>query len=178
MQPLPHRYVVTAVPDPAHHVSLTTRGVLPLATSAPVEFDGPGDAWSPETLLVGAAADCFAITFRGVAKASHLTWTAMSCDVEGTLDRVDGVMRFTRIDVRARVAVPDGTSEALACRVLDKAKRNCLITNSLSADVHLQTTIDIGEMALAPGASPGAGRGPAPRCGIVARPVRFPSPFT
>lgn len=148
MQPLPHRYVVTAVPDPGHHVSLTTRGVPPLATAAPVEFDGPGDSWSPETLLVGAVADCFAITFRGVARASQLTWTGMTCEVGGTLDRVDGVMRFTRIDVHARLTVPDGTSEALACRVLEKAKRSCLVTNSLTADVHLQTTIDICEMAL------------------------------
>jgi peroxiredoxin-like protein len=148
MQPLPHRYVVTAVPDPTHHVSLTTPRVLPLVTAAPVEFDGPGDAWSPETLLVGAAADCFAITFRGVARASQLTWTGMTCEVAGTLDRVDGVMRFTRLDIEARLTVPDGASEALAGRVLDKAKRNCLITNSLTGEVHLHTTIDTREIAL------------------------------
>jgi peroxiredoxin-like protein len=148
MQPLPHRYVVTAVPDPAHDVHLTTPGVLPLATAAPLEFDGPGGSWSPETLLVGAAADCYAITFRGVARASRLTWTGMTCEVAGTLDRVDGVMRFSRLDVHARLTVPEGTSEALACRVLEKAKRNCLITNSLTADVHLQTTLAVGEMAL------------------------------
>jgi peroxiredoxin-like protein len=148
MNPLPHRYVVTAVPEPAHDVYLTTPGVLPLATAAPVEFDGPGNAWSPETLLVGAAADCFAITFRGVAKASQLTWTAMTCEVAGTLDRVDGVMRFTEIDVDARLTVPDGTSEALARRVLDKAKRNCLITNSLTANVHLHTTLETRSVAL------------------------------
>jgi peroxiredoxin-like protein len=148
MQPLPHRYVVTAVPDPADHVTLSTPGVLPLTTAAPAEFGGPGDAWSPEALLVGAAADCFAITFRGVARASQLTWTGMTCEVAGTLDRVDGVMRFTRLDIAARLTVPDGTSEALAGRVLDKAKRNCLITNSMTAEVHLHSTIDTCEMAL------------------------------
>jgi peroxiredoxin-like protein len=148
MQPLPHCYVVTAVPDPAFHVLLTTPGALPLATAAPVEFDGPGDSWSPETLLVGAAADCFAITFRGVAKASQLRWTGMTCEVAGTLDRIDGVMRFSRIDIHARLTVPDGTSEALASRVLDKAKRSCLITNSLTADVQLHATVETGAVAL------------------------------
>ena len=148
MQPLPHRYLVTAIPGPAHDVCLTTPGVQPLPTAAPVEFDGPGEAWSPETLLVGAAADCFAITFRGVARASRLAWTEMTCDVAGTLDRVDGVMRFVRVDIHARVTLPDGGSEALAHRVLDKAKRTCLITNSLNADVHLQASIEVGDPAL------------------------------
>jgi peroxiredoxin-like protein len=148
MKPLPHRYVVSAVPGPAHTVCLTSPGLPPLATAAPAEFDGPGDAWSPETLLVGAAADCFAITFRGVARASQLAWTDMTCEVAGTLDRADGAMRFIRVDVHARVAVPDGASEALARRVLDKAKRTCLITNSLAADVHLHATIETRSVAL------------------------------
>jgi peroxiredoxin-like protein len=155
MTPLPHRYVVTASPGPSHDVALSSPGVRPLTTAAPVEFDGPGGLWSPETLLVGAAADCFAITFRGVARASHLEWIDMTCEVTGTLDRIDGVMRFTRIDLHARLVLQDGGSEALAGRVLDKAKRTCLITNSLTADVHLQTSIEIGSPVLeAAGARP------------------------
>ena len=150
MHPLPHRYVATAIPDPGHDVGLSTLGVRSLATAAPIEFDGPGGAWSPETLLVGAAADCFAITFRGVARASQLPWIAMACDAAGTLDRVDGVLRFVRLEIHARLTIPEGTSEALAGRVLDKAKRNCLITSSLNADVQLQTSIEIGSPVLEP----------------------------
>jgi len=148
MQPLPHRYVVTATPDAAGEVRLATSGAPTMPTAAPAEFDGPGDAWSPETLLVGAAADCFAITFRGMARASQLSWTEMTCEAAGILDRVDGVMRFVRIDLHARLAVPEGTSEALASRVLDKAKRTCLITNSLNAEVRLHPIIEARTMAL------------------------------
>jgi hypothetical protein len=32
-----------------------------------------------------------------------------NCDVTGTLDRVDRVMRFTHVDIQARLAVPAGT---------------------------------------------------------------------
>ena len=142
MLPLPHRYAVTAVPDPGGGIHLSTNGVRPLPTAAPAEFDGPGDAWSPETLLVGAAADCFAITFRGVARASQLAWHEMACEATGVLDRVDGVVRFTRIDLHVRLPLSEGASEDLAHRVLDKVKRQCLITNSLNADIHLHTTIE------------------------------------
>ena len=142
MKDFPHHYSVQASAGAEADVPLTAVGIPALATASPAEFGGPGDRWSPETLLVGAAADCFAITFRGVARASGLTWTALTCEVAGTLDRVDGALRFTTIDVHARLAVPDDTSDALARRVLDKAKRSCLITNSLTADVQLRTTIE------------------------------------
>jgi hypothetical protein len=36
---------------------------------------------------VAAVADCFALTFRAVAKASQLQWTKLLCDADGTLDR-------------------------------------------------------------------------------------------
>lgn len=142
MLPLPHRYAVTAAPVSDGSVHLTTSGVRALTTDAPAEFDGPGDAWSPETLLVGAAADCFAITFRGVARASRLPWDQMTCEATGVLDRVDGAMRFTHLDFHVRLALPDAASEDLARRVLDKVKRQCLITNSLNAEIGLHTTIE------------------------------------
>lgn len=142
MQPLPHRYVATAVPEAGVEVRLSTEAVPDLRTAAPAEFDGPGNLWSPETLLVGAAADCLAITFRGIARASGLAWTDMTCDAVGILDRVDGVMRFTRVDLNVHVTLPDAADEDLARRVVDKARRTCLITNSLNADVHLHAAIE------------------------------------
>jgi peroxiredoxin-like protein len=142
MLPLPHRYAVTAMPTADGLVHLTTDTAASMPSAAPVEFDGPGGLWSPETLLVGAAADCFAITFRGVARASHLAWNTMTCEAAGTLDRLEGVMRFTRIDLQVRVEVPARTDENLMHRVLDKVKRTCLVTNSLNAEVHVHATIE------------------------------------
>jgi peroxiredoxin-like protein len=141
MLPFPHRYVVTAVPVAGCEVRLATLGAPTVSTAAPAEFDGPGNRWSPETLLVGAAADCFAITFVGVAKASNLAWTDMTCEAAGTLDR-DGVTRFTRIDLQVRLVVPEGYDENRILRVLDKVKRNCLITNSVNAAVRVHATVN------------------------------------
>lgn len=142
MQPLPHRYAVTTAASSGDRIVLETAGAPSLSTAAPAEFDGPGDAWSPETLLVGAVADCFAITFRGVARASKLAWREMACDVTGTLDRVDGAMRFTRVDIDVRLALAADADRPLADRVLDKVKRSCLITNSLNAEIRLSAAIE------------------------------------
>jgi len=137
----PHHYSVRASAGAETDVTLTAAGIPALATASPAEFGGPGDRWSPETLLVGAVANCFTLTFRGVARASKLPWNALRCDVTGILDRVDRVTQFTSFDLRAELCVPPGTDYSLAQRTLEKAERACLIANSLKAPVHLQVQI-------------------------------------
>src|SRR5437867_2875926 len=120
MQPFPHRYEVEAGVTVNGDVTLESEGLQALQSAAPAEFGGSGDRWSPETLLVAAVADCFALTFRGIAGKSQLAWTSLSCEAVGTLDRVDHVTRFTEVTVRARLEIPDGTDEAKARRLLEK----------------------------------------------------------
>jgi peroxiredoxin-like protein len=122
-------------------VVLSGEGLPSLDTAAPTEFGGPGDLWSPETLLVGTIANCFVLTFRAIARASRLEWDSLNCDVSGTLDKDAGVTQFTRFDVAALLTVPAGTDEKKAHRLLEKAERNCLITSSLKAETHLNANV-------------------------------------
>lgn len=144
MHPYPHLYQVRAAARPEGDVALDADRLPTLATNAPAEFDGPGDRWSPETLLCGAVADCFLLSFRAVARASKLEWNALDCHVEGTLDRVEGKTRFTRLHVKATLRVPVGTDEARAVKLLEKAEQVCLISNSLLAERHLEPTVLAG----------------------------------
>jgi organic hydroperoxide reductase OsmC/OhrA len=79
---LPHVYETTAAATPAGPVTLRTPGVPDLATALPAEFGGTGDQWSPETLFAAAIADCFVLTFRGVAAANKVPWLSVACDVK------------------------------------------------------------------------------------------------
>jgi peroxiredoxin-like protein len=144
MEAYPHHYAVNASGQPTGDVALSATGLPPLQTAPPPQFDGPGDRWSPETLLVGAVADCFTLTFRAVARASNLSWTALRCAAEGQLDRVEGVTRFTQIALRAQLTVPPGTDAEKARRLLEKAEKACLITNSLAFTPTLSCEIEIG----------------------------------
>lgn len=141
MQPLPHVYSVSATGSSEGNVSLTAAGLPALDSAPPSEFDGPGDQWSPESLLAAAIASCFILTFRAMARASRLPWTSLECSVEGTLERAEGVTQFTRIVTRARLTVPDGTSSVLCERVLNKAEGGCLVANSLRSKRELQMEI-------------------------------------
>jgi uncharacterized OsmC-like protein len=61
---------------------------------------------------------------------------------EGVLDRVDGVTRFTGFTVHARLTLTDADQEKLARTVMDKAKRLCLVTNSLVAPCELVASVN------------------------------------
>lgn len=145
MQNFPHHYRVAATASDSGNVELSSDGVATIASAPPVEFGGPGDQWSPESLLVAAVADCFVLSFRAIARASKLDWTTLSCNVIGTLDQVERKAQFTAFEVTAELVVPVGTDEAKAQRLLQKAEDACLITNSLIADSHLNSTVRFGD---------------------------------
>ena len=113
-----------------------------LQSAPPLEFGGPGDRWSPETLLVAAVADCFILTFRAIASFSRLSWVSLTCEVSGTVDRVDRVTQFTGFDVRARLRVSAGTDVEQARRLLVKAEQSCLVAQSLKAAAHLDAIVE------------------------------------
>ena len=141
MHPFPHRYTVTALAAPASVVTLRSTDLEDIVSTAPPEFDGPAGNWSPETLFVGAVADCYVLSFRAVATASKLEWLEIDCSAEGTLERTPEGNRFTRIDLRVHLKVPAGSDTARAERLLEKAEKVCLVSNSLSSEMHLAATV-------------------------------------
>jgi organic hydroperoxide reductase OsmC/OhrA len=147
--PFPHRYQVNATANPRGDVVLLGDGLRALRSQAPETFGGPGDRWSPETLLVGAIADCFALTFRAVAAAARLEWESLDCEADGTLERVDRVAQFTGFRLRAFLKVPHGTNVEDAQRVLARAKEHCLISNSLKGRCEFNGYVEVLETAAA-----------------------------
>jgi organic hydroperoxide reductase OsmC/OhrA len=142
MQPFPHQYSVVARVAAQGDVTLTGDRLPDIPSAPPTEFGGPGDRWSPETLMVAAVADCFLLTFRGIAGVSRFPWVALECSVTGTVDRVERVTQFTALEVHARLRVPAGANEEQARRLLAKAEETCLVTNSLKVRPHLEAVVE------------------------------------
>ena len=141
MHPFPHRYTVNAAIRPDGDVPLSTEGVRIIESSSPKEFDGPGNQWSPEGLLTAAVADCFALNFRAIARASKYPWHSLEVRTEGTLDRIEGLLRFTRFNTHARLQLAPGADAARGRMLLEKAESSCLVSNSLNAERHLTTEV-------------------------------------
>lgn len=143
MDAYPHRYKVQAAAMAEGSVTLGSERLPSLSSAPPTQFGGPGDQWSPETLLVAAVADCLILTFRAIARASKLAWLDLDCDAEGVLDRVDGVTRFTEVRLHARLTLPQGGDIERGKHLLEKAETSCLITRSLKAEPVLTADVTI-----------------------------------
>jgi organic hydroperoxide reductase OsmC/OhrA len=142
MESYPHHYTVQARAEAEGSVGLDSEGLPSLSTAAPPQYGGPGGQWAPETLFVAAVADCFILTFRAVATASKLAWHDLECDAEGSVDRGEDGIQFTQLKLRARLSLPGGGDAERAKRLLEKAKKACLVTNSLKCEPSL--TAEVG----------------------------------
>jgi organic hydroperoxide reductase OsmC/OhrA len=141
MQDFPHHYKTTATARHDSNVDMTSPGLPELKLAAPAEFGGPGDHWSPETLMAAAVASCFKLSFKAIARAAKFEWVSIRCDVVAVLDRVDKVTQFTEFHQTVVLEVPPGSDEAKAVRLLEKAERTCLVTNSLTGTTRLDATV-------------------------------------
>ena len=120
MKPLPHDYDVDLTGGPQGYATIAAAGLPDLTTAPPREFDGPGDAWSPEHLLLASVSSCFLFTFRAVAKASQAPFLDVDAHTWGRVSRAGGVTRFTEIVVRATVTAAPGSDIELLRRAIDK----------------------------------------------------------
>jgi organic hydroperoxide reductase OsmC/OhrA len=141
MQDLPHHYRVEARAGAAGDVALRAASLPDLPSQPPAEFGGPGDRWSPETLLLAAVADCYALSFRVLAANSKVGFSELACRAEGEVDRADGKIRFTRIALDVEVALAGDANRERAQRLLERAKDVCIVSNSLSVPVTLDARI-------------------------------------
>jgi organic hydroperoxide reductase OsmC/OhrA len=143
MQGFPHHYLVSASGGTEGNVVVSGEGLPDLDTQGPPQFGGPEGIWSPETMLTGAVANCFILSFRAIARASKFEWTALQVNVDGILDRPERATYFTGFNIHAVLDVADGANVQMAERLLEKAEKICLVTASMKSEIVLTTEIRI-----------------------------------
>jgi peroxiredoxin-like protein len=144
MKPLPHIYEVHLAGGADGYCKVSADGMPELQSAPPLDFDGPGDAWSPEHLLLAAVETCFLFTLRSVARASKLEFASLELSGEGKVDRKDGATRFTEIILRPRLRLPAGADKERALRVIEKSEKACLVSASLATPVRLEPEVLVG----------------------------------
>ena len=141
MKPLPHDYDMELVGGPQGYATISAAGLPDLTTAPPPEFDGPGDAWSPEHLLLASVSSCFLFTFRAMARASKAAFLDVDAHTWGQVSRVDGVTRFTEIVVRAAVTAAPGSDIEQLQRAIEKTTTRCLVSSSLTTPVRVEAVV-------------------------------------
>ncbi len=113
--------------------------------AAPPEFGGEPGLWTPEHLLLAAAATCYVATLRAVAEASKVEFEGVEVPVEGKIEKLEGGFKFTRITLRPLVTIHDEKDRERIGRVLEKAEHLCLVSRSLDCSMVLEPTILVAQ---------------------------------
>ena len=113
-----------------------------LEVATPPEFKGGVEGvWSPEDLLVGSVASCFAVTFAGMAARRGIPLRSLTVDGDGVVtQRKDGRFGFTEVELDVEISTDAGYEEE-AADAARQAEAGCLVACSLDLPVHVEATV-------------------------------------
>lgn len=117
--------------------------VLPsLKVDAPPEFKGHQGVWTPEHLFVASVNSCFMTTFLAIAENSKLEFESFRADAKGKLEKIaDKGFMMTEITLQPKLVIRNARDAERASRILEKAEKHCLISNSIKTQTKLEPDI-------------------------------------
>ena len=140
---LPYLYETEVEWATGRKASLRSSGLPALEIAPPPEFQGEPGIWTPEHLYVASVNACFVVTFLAIAELSKLDLVTFASHAIGKLEKVEGSgFQITEVVLRPRLMVHYRRDLERAERLLQKAEKNCLISNSIKAIVKVAAEID------------------------------------
>ena len=131
---------VIGATEPA--VTAIAEGKPRLKVVTPPEFSGGMPSrWSPEEMLVGAVATCYALTLRAVAERRAVPLLDLTVVGAGHVTRrADYRFGFVVIELGVELTTEDGCEES-ARRAAEKAKNVCIVSNALDVPIELELVV-------------------------------------
>ncbi len=112
-----------------------------IMVACPPEFGGHPDIWSPEDLFLASVNVCTMTTFLWFVKKEGLFLKFYQSEASGTVEMVGGVFRFSSITIKVRIGISSENDRSHVEKMLKKVEHACLITNSISTDIHIESEI-------------------------------------
>jgi len=125
-------------------------GLPALSVGAPPEFQGRDGVWSPEHLFVAALNSCYMLTFLAIAEFSKVPVVSFSSTAKGTLAKVkNGSYQITEIMLKPKVAISCADDLDRMARIMEKAKENCFVSNSIKSAITVEPEVTLARTASA-----------------------------
>lgn len=135
-------YKVNVKWDEGRIGTLSSDKFTDIKVATPPEFPkGVDGIWSPEHLLVSSVAICLMTTFLAVAENSSLPFNSFDCEADGKVEKVEGKLMVSEIELRPKVTIPDEKYREKTQRIVEKSEKACLISNSVKSRIILNPSI-------------------------------------
>jgi peroxiredoxin-like protein len=112
--------------------------------TTPPQFGGMEGRWSPEDLLLSAVASCFTSTFHALAERSRFHFTDLEVEVRGCVSKSESGYMFSEIVIRPTVKISADEDRPRAERLMEKAKRLCLVSRALAVKQKFEPLVQSG----------------------------------
>jgi organic hydroperoxide reductase OsmC/OhrA len=141
--PFPHHYRVRLAGRPDGRGSLSVPEHPEILGGAPPQFGGMPTDWSPEELLLGAVSLCLMKSFDWMRERAALAVSAYGCECEGVLEKTREGLVLTSIVATINLTVADAETGAQARKLMEQAKRYCIISSSLKPPVEMRINVEV-----------------------------------
>ena len=113
-----------------------------VSVGAPPEFNGREGQWTPEHLFIASINTCFMLTLLAIAEHSKLPLVSFSSTAKGKLEKVPGSgYQITAIVIKPRVVIAAVSDLGRMPRILEKAKENCFVSNSIKSVITIEPEV-------------------------------------
>jgi organic hydroperoxide reductase OsmC/OhrA len=127
----------------AHEISVEGKPML--AASSDPAFRGDGARWNPEELLVAALSSCHQLAYLHLCAVAGIVVVDYTDHAEGWMEETpDGGGHFTRVVLRPRVKVAEGSDVAKALQLHHEAHAKWFIARSVNFPVETEAEIVAG----------------------------------
>lgn len=107
----------------------------PVHVTKPPEFGGTEDGWNPEQLFLSAVTSCYMTTYLSFVQKIRFENVGFECTATGQVELVEGKFKFTYIHIYPKAQVTSEEDVEKARLAMEKAKKYCLISNSINAEI-------------------------------------------
>ena len=81
-------------------------------------------------------------TFLAIAENSKLEVVSFKADAKGKLEKLDGLgFMMTEITLHPKLVISHARDDERANRILEKAEKHCLISNSIKTETKLEPEV-------------------------------------
>ncbi|HUV14858.1 MAG TPA: OsmC family protein [Acidobacteriota bacterium] len=119
----------------------TMSGISDAEIGPPPEYGGSPKSLNPEELLVASVNSCIMLVFFHFAEKYEVEVVSYRSDANGKVEKAKNGLRFTNVEVRAKVRLGSAGSAEKIEEIVRLAEKYCLVSGSLACPVQYHVEV-------------------------------------
>lgn len=116
-------------------------GINETDVGPPQEYGGSPSSLNPEEMLVASVNSCIMLVFYHFVKKYEVEVTSYHSDAEGKVEKTKNGLRFTNVEVKAKVSLGSTGSAGKIEEIAQLAEKYCLVSGSLTCPVQYNVEV-------------------------------------